>query len=222
MFDPSSAGELLGNKLAALSPGSGCCKQCSKPLLHPLSVVSLDVDQAYESCSRANVAKSWSWAASTFETQFSTQFVQIKRGKKFEARLGSESWSRGWWVLSLKQLSSALHAATMGTYAAIGNLVVELDGMSIGGVMSNAAVSTRFAFEESFNPHQGAIDWLRYVDDVLGFSRCMCGSCLQSFFFQNLYSERVSPVYNSDTAEVRVSNGSTWSFTISQTSCAGP
>ena len=105
-------------------------------------------------------------------------------------------------MLWLKQLSSALHAATVGTYASIGNLVVEMDGMSIGGVMSNAAVSTRFAFEESFNPHQGAIDWLRYADDVLGFSRCMCGSCLQSFF-QNLYSEPVSPVYDSDTAEVR-------------------
>ena len=148
------------------------------------------------------MAKSWSWAASTFETQFSTQFAQIKRGKKFEARLGSESWSRGCWVLSLKQLSSALHDAAMGTDAAIGNLVVELDGMSIGGVMSNAAVSTRFAFEESFNPHRGTIDWLRYVDDVLGFSRCMCGSCLQSFF-QGLYSEPVSLVHNSDIAEVR-------------------
>ena len=100
--------------------------------------------------------------------------------------------------------------AASSTFAMLGNAVVSLDGMSIGGAMSSAAVSTRFAEEESkafvgkkhVDAGFGALSpkdvaWIRYVDDILAASNSICGSCLLQFVAL-LYSERTSVVYNSD------------------------
>ena len=69
----------------------------------------------------------------------------------------------------------------------------ELTGMAIGGSMSSAAVSARFAHEESraFSHHlpdrfqnlsAADVQWARYVDDVLSFSLTVCSGCLAAFF----------------------------------------
>ena len=97
-------------------------------------------------------------------------------------------------MLSLLELGRALLAAAATTFAILGDVVVELNGMSIGGAMSSSAVSTRLAHEESqafvSDRHRGAgfshyskrqVNWFRYVDDLLGASSCLCGCCLLEF-----------------------------------------
>ena len=130
--------------------------------------------------------------------------------KKFRCRYGTGGWTRAWWVLTLEELGKALLAAAATTFALLGDVVTELNGMSIGGAMSSSAVATRFAYEESkafvSAHHRSAgfdtlsrkqVDWLRYVDDTLGASSCLCGTCLVKFL-SLLYTEPVSVVYNSD------------------------
>ena len=126
--------------------------------------------------------------------------VQIKRGKRFEARIGARPWSRGWWLLKLDDLARALLSATSLTLAVLGDVVVQLHGMSIGGSMSSSAVSVRFGYEEAraFSGDQctlpglsmlrrGDVGWLRYVDDILSASRCVCACCMEHFFTAVLF-----------------------------------
>ena len=136
--------------------------------------------------------------------------VQIQRSRKFMYKLGAESWSRGWWVLTLDQIGAALRAAASISFAYLGDAVFEMHGMSIGSSMSGSAVSVHFACEEAtaFAPERLAragfrgctpadVQWCRYVDDVVSFSRSLCSTCL-GLFFKTLYAEPLSEVYSSD------------------------
>ena len=149
VFDQSLAGAQLGDMFQHLGPQQPFCKICQTPLNGRVSLFSADVDQASESCHGSNIGKAWRWAASEFSKKFGTSQVQIKRGKKFDYRIGPRPWSRGWWLLSLDQLAKGLVSAASATMAVLGDVVLELHGMSIGGSMSSAAVSVRFAEEES-------------------------------------------------------------------------
>ncbi len=175
-----------------------------------LQVFVGDVDQAFESCSGENVGIAWSIIASQFLAKTGQTIVQIKRGRKFQSKIGSQGWSRGWWALSLQVLGAALQAAANGTYGSIAGIVAELRGMSIGGAMSSAAVSVRFAAEElsgfasswakqhevSSTLNESVLNWIRYVDDVLCTSYQVCSGCLGRFV-SSMYSEPSSPVFSS-------------------------
>ena len=158
------------------------------------------------------MAEAWQWARQTFKNIHNTQYVQIKRGRHFCGKVGNTGWSRGWWIVHLDQVGKALTAAASGTFAVLGSLVVELLGMSIGGAMSSAAVSVRFGAEEhkAFSSEWAVknklkdqlpplLDWMRYVDDVMSLSRCVCSNCMEAFF-KHTYSEPVSTVYSSACA----------------------
>ena len=210
IFDQSRAGTKLQEMLEGLAPPCSSCKVCGSCLNGNVSLFSADVDQAFESCEGSNVSKAWQWAAQSFTATHSTQYVQIRRGRKYESRLGSRPWNRGWWVLHLRDIGKALLAAVSATLVVLGSTVLQLHGMTIGGSMSSSAVAVRFAQEESqafvcpahvqadFHKLQRSdIRWLRYVDDLLSASRTVCASCLQRFF-QLLYSEPLSVVFSSD------------------------
>ena len=152
---------------------------------------------------------SWHWVASTFSQRTAATAVQIRRGKRFQFRVGHRPWSRGWWCLTLSHLQKAVLAAASATFTMLSDLVLELDGMSIGGSLSSSAVGARFAYEESkafrSAKHLAAgfghltsadIDWLRYVDDILACSQTVCSQCM-SLFFKLLFEEPVSDVYKS-------------------------
>ena len=209
VYDQSLAGQQLVQMLESLNPAATACKVCAVPLGGHLSLLSADVDQAFESCQGSNVSTGWSWTAETFRRAFNTDVVQIKRGKRFEARIGARPWSRGWWLLKLDDLARALLSATSLTLAVLGDVVVQLHGMSIGGSMSSSAVSVRFGYEEAraFSGDQcilpglsmlrrGDVGWLRYVDDILSASRCVCACCMERFFTA-VFSEPLSVVYSS-------------------------
>ena len=84
-------------------------------------------------------------------------------------------------MLSLEQLGAALSPASSTTYAALRDVVLELEGMCIGGSLSSSAVSTQLYYEEFFcdvPPEQ--VQWHMYVDGLLAVSRCFCGRCLEA------------------------------------------
>ena len=203
VFDASVAGSSLRMLLNSLEPCTGHCKVCGCNLCGDLQVYACDIDQAFEACSGATVSVAWAKISALFQARSQASWVQVRRGKKYQTKVGGSSWSRGWWKLSLRDLGRALQAAATGTFACIGNLTAELLGMSIGGSMSSSAVSVRLA-EEEWHPfddkpefchlHLGSVSWKRYVDDVLAMSYQVCGPCMQRFF-ASLYSEKTSVVY---------------------------
>ena len=155
------------------------------------SLAAADVDQAFEACNSASVSGAWKWAARTFKDTTGYGHVQVARCKKCKCKLAASGWIRAWWILTLDQLGRSLLAAASTTFAVLGDAVVALDGMSIRGPLSSAAVATRFAEEESraiVSPgHVKAgfgllgpsdVSWARYVDDVLGASNSVWATCL--------------------------------------------
>ena len=203
IFNPSVVAPVLEKSLLGLSCTSSVCLACGRAMVAPLTVVVADVDQAFECCDAVNVLRSWTIVATEYQRGFGTS-IQVKKGKRYGSRPGDGAWTRGWWKLSLSELGAALASAASGTYAALGDLVLELQGMCIGGPLSSAAVSTRF-FAEEFQSTIPAdrLRWHRYVDDVLGFSRCLCGGCVEKHF-RGLFAEPLSTVFNSDTASTNI------------------
>ena len=199
-FNPSLAAVSVKQCLDGLTMCSSLCLWCSKPLKSSLSVFMADVDQAFEACTGASVSKAWEVVAEQFRTKFNTTAVQVKRGKACVTRIGSAGWTRGWWILNLDQLGAALSAASSGTWASLGDVIVELDGMCIGGPLSSAAVATR-VFQEELEAKVPStqLQWKRYIDDLLAVSRCICATCLEKFF-KSLFSGLLSKVDNSDEA----------------------
>ena len=207
LFDPLLMGTKVSSLLDALAPSkTGFCRCCGAELCG-LQVFVGDVDQAFESCTGENVSAAWAVVSSCFQRRFQESFVQVKKGKTYQARLGSRGWSRGWWAFNISQLGQALHAAASGSFGCIAGVVVELLGMSIGGAMSSSAVSVRFAAEEMFGFHsawastaglaaadESVLDWLRYVDDVLAMSYQVCSGCLGKFV-DHMFDEPISPVF---------------------------
>ena len=119
----------------------------------------------------------------------------------------------------MAQIEAALAASAASTFCALGDVVLQLQGMSIGGSLSSAGVAVHLAFEEStaFEPARLAkigfqncssadVQWCRYVDDILSLSYTLCSRSL-SIFFSTLYSEKLSEVYSSD---LEVGRPCTW------------
>ena len=218
VFAAKDAGVRLRDMLSHLRPPAvdpdGCsrCVRCGASLgAGDVAWLAIDIDQAFESCVASVIPASWTRISSKYEEKHETKHIMVKRGKSCACRLGSAGWNRGWLIFSLRQLAEALQVAAAGTFCCIGNLVLEMAGMTIGGCMSSAAVSVHLASEEQaafdagspaqasgfqFQDGDGAIDWLRYVDDTVSASRLYCSDC-QHDFFQRVYEEPVSVVFKS-------------------------
>ena len=134
-----------------------------------------------------------------FFNTYNSNYVQVRRGRQFAVRPGAEGWSRGWWILSMAQIEAALAASAASTFCALADVVLQLQGMSIGGSLSSAGVAVYLAFEEStaFEPARLAkigfqncssadVQWCRYVDDILSFSYTLCSRCLSIFFVRSI------------------------------------
>ena len=211
IFEPSSAIPVIKARLAVLACGNGFCKVCGKRLAQQLNVFSCDVDQAFEACNGESVSQAWAWVSQQLRQRFHVEHVQVRRGRVFAYRLGTEGWSRGWVVLTFQQVGKALRVAASTTLCSLGDVLCELSGMAIGGSCSSPAVAVRFAHEESEaftvrrTPKFSAvgpkdIQWCRYVDDVLSFSRTVCSGCMGEFF-ASTFDEPVSVVFSSDDAQ---------------------
>ena len=122
-----------------------CCGVC----MNGLSCAAVDVDQAFEACKGQSVMSAWGRTARRFQERWKVDYVMVQRGRKCVTRIGPSRWNRAWWVLSLSQLGYALKASTMISLACVGEIVVEMPGLCIGGVMSSAAVAVQLGDEEA-------------------------------------------------------------------------
>ena len=97
-------------------------------------------------------------------------------------------------VFSLKQLRRMLEMSCQLRFATLGNIVVQSTGLLIGGLLSLVAAVCLLSHEESlflrgesascvFIPEgwlpEESVLGLRYVDDLLLLSKCLCHSCLK-------------------------------------------
>ena len=189
-----------------------CCQGAMEPGLH---VVTVDIDQAFESCKASSIVPAWDYVANQYRASVGQERLLIRRGKRFIAKHGTEvrQYGRGWWALSLSVLRRALVMASYQTLVMMGDVALEMAGMAIGGVMSAAAVSVKLGSEEgkarhphefpglpSFRFHgdpQKAVNWSRYVDDLLAGSFILCCSCIFSHL-QGVFEEPLSLVFASD------------------------
>ena len=206
-----------GEKCPETTPVSSCigqCRCCGKAI-NGLAVFSADIDQAFEACRAERVTPAWSRLTRRYQDKTGCSAIYVQKGTKFVYRIPTEAaWSRSWWVFTLALLAGILQAATLFNIITFTDKVVELLGLSIGGVMSAAAVSVCLGDEEARVvlqesqvpgfPHFESSDellrsifWLRYVDDLLAISRQFCSSCLERFF-RNVYCEPLSVVFSSD------------------------
>ena len=94
----------------------------------------------------------------------------------------------------MSQVGAALAASVASTFCALGDMVLQLGGMSIGGSLSSPAVAVHLAFEESaafarerlenigfVGIDSSDVQWDRYVDEILSFSFTLCSMCLSIF-----------------------------------------
>ena len=182
------------------------CRKC-KCALTKTTVITADVDQAFEACEQDPVMESWGYWQKEFEkTQAGNPSeVYVKTGKKNSTTLAKRPRGRGWWCVHADHIRNALLEFTKQTYACIGSLVVAIAGLPIGAVLSSLAVSALLGYQEAkfleqAHPDYGIrkgrardeVMWLRYVDDALAASNSICPKCLYELITQ-CYTLKLSP-----------------------------
>ena len=198
LWNPTAAREAIDDMLAGLAPLASHCSRCGCPL-HHLTVITADVGQCFEACTPDVASRAWAVTSAAYVAKFGTDAMQVAKTRKEHTRPGTRSWNRSWWPITTHQVSRALVAFGWITFAVLGNTVWEMRGLPIGGIMSSFAVALSLAVDElhwtldsARQRHEEmgfrfpdslpkAVQWRRYVDDILGFSSCLCGSCLFLF-----------------------------------------
>ena len=164
-------------------------------------MVAMDIDQAFEACQSSTVLPAWSTVSAIYQRMRRGIPIQVKRGRRNVLRHGTRGFSRQWWSVGSEAIVRALLAATTFTLVVLSGMVLQMTGLSIGGVMSSAAVSVRLAAEETLATsalgHEKHMDWLRYVDDMLSMSFVLCCAC-QVQVLQRVYQEKLSVVHSTD------------------------
>eukprot|EP00971_Amphidinium_carterae_P074780 1477735-Amphidinium_carterae.2 len=171
------------------------CHACGCPLEH-ITCISCDVDQAFEQCAMDLVMPRWLHFASRFKDKFGTNKVLVRRGKRdFVQPEQRRRAGRGWFRLSLDAVTVALHSYGAMNFVCVAGIVFQVVGLPIGGVVSTAALAVFLGYLETtwydrvgFPPRcvsalqcNACVTWLRYVDDILGFSTMYCGHCLYNY-----------------------------------------
>ena len=186
--------------------GDWTCPCCCSPTAPGLKMGTMDIDQAFEACQSSTVLPAWATISAAYNRKHCGIPIQVKRGRRNILRHGTKGFSRQWWSVGSVAIVRALLAATTLTLVVLAGMVLEMTGLSIGGVMSSAAVSVRLAAEESEftsdSGHEKHMDWLRYVDDMLSMSFVMCCEC-QIRVLQKVFQEKLSVVHRTDEAAVR-------------------
>jgi len=161
------------------------CSHCQEATTTDLKVVTCDIDQAFESCRNSTITPAWGVIQPFYQAKYQDNNVLVARGRKNKVRHGQKGFSRVWWGLTQGALLRALLVTAMMTMVAHGNTVLVLDGLSIGGMVSAAAVAIRLAAEEAqsaslrgeYLDHvekQRRMSWLRYFDDLISVSYRVC------------------------------------------------
>ena len=179
-------------------PDTPHCIRCQKEL-DGLTVITSDIDQAYEACDPTAVAPAWAFWAQKYVEKFDQKVVQVRKGKKAKGILNktNSSYRNSCYGITLAVVCKAIISFTSYNFVLLGDAVWEGQGIAIGGILSGVCVAILLGYQEycweiddlchAFEGFHllarisASIGWIRYVDDVLTCSRVLCGPCCFAF-----------------------------------------
>ena len=149
IFDTSQLRYELDSVFQELdTPPSRCCWRCGCAM-SCVSLITADIDQAFEACSASAVLPAWRHISQSYESRFSSNSVLIRRGRRGLRKPGrSQSFGRGWFSFSTPVQARALFSFRSVSLVMLGSMVWQIWCIPIGGVMSSAAVAVVFGVAE--------------------------------------------------------------------------
>ena len=106
------------------------------------SLITADIDQAFEACSSSAVLPAWRRISQTHNSRFSSNSILVRRGRRELCKPGSsQSFGRGWLSFTTPVLARVLFSFTSVSLVVLGPMAWQIRGIPIGGVMSSAAVA---------------------------------------------------------------------------------
>ena len=118
---------------------SRCCCGCA---MSCVSLITADIDQAFEACSFSAVLPAWKRISQTCESRFSSNSILVRRGHRELCKLGSsQSFGRGWLSFTTPVLAWALFSFTSVSLVMLGSMEWQMRSIPNGGIMSSAAVA---------------------------------------------------------------------------------
>ena len=171
------------------------CLCCGVPL-SGVTLVTADIDQAFEACTTSSVMPACRFFLAAFRHVTGSNEVKVHRSKRPRVSLGKGGYGGPTVCLDIPHLIRALMGYTLITFVAYGDMIFKMSGLPIGGVMSMVCVSMVLGYAEYCWQHNSAernllgfavdpIDeffcWLRYVDDTLCITYIYCGKCTFNF-----------------------------------------
>eukprot|EP00973_Karenia_brevis_P089974 12400332-Karenia_brevis.AAC.1 len=149
VFDITQAGGIIREKCANLVPSlSPCCLNCKKPLTS-ITIMTADIDQAYEAIDSAKFQPAWSFVQNRFAATFGDHI--LVRGCKREVTkpaIPKKGFPAGWYKLSMQEISLALSSYCLASLAVVCGLVFKVSGLLIGGLASSICLSVVLAVAE--------------------------------------------------------------------------
>ena len=167
------------------TPPSRCCRRCGCAM-SCVSLITADIDQAFEACSASAVLPAWRHISQSYESRFSSNSVLVRRGSScfLQAWEVSVIWSRVVFVFNSRPGPAAV-AVVLGA--------AEL--VWLGQWQKHRELGFHFRGR----PVRSCISWKRYVDDVVVGSRVFCCSCIFVFLCA-CYQVPISLVSGAGTA----------------------
>jgi hypothetical protein len=195
LWSMNDAGHQLRQAESRLCPGHGYCLACAAAgrdsVIPNLTVTTFDADQAFEAIDSDDVVIGFRIACGRFRQTFTDDWISIDLSPKPSVHPGVRQFARGRWNFTTSQLALSLWCGLRFQFSALGNVILQQLGQSIGGVMSKAALSIvtnvlEFLWRTSpaHRHHCGfpfdlnTLSILRYVDDIIVLTRCFCSACL--------------------------------------------
>ena len=117
-------------------PPARCCWRCGLPL-SCVSLVTADIDQAFEACSSSAVLLAWKVLSPAYESRFSSKSFLVRRGRReLRKSAGSQSFGRGRFSFSTPVLARTFVPFYVRLTGDVG-----FHGVAHPGVLSSEAVA---------------------------------------------------------------------------------
>eukprot|EP00435_Cladocopium_sp_Y103_P013886 s117_g3.t1 len=193
--------------------GSGlvCCKcGCVKPLVNGLVA---DAGQFFEVVQPSTAVLCMYRIMCVVAMRAVTTSVTVVRRRKVQGFLGGnpEARSTKFVVFSFHDLLHCFAACMYIPFCSLGNMIVRMQGLPIGGLLSRIAASAVLAWEEhswvegwpcnfgldaSTPAWESAVFARRYIDDLVVVSKLLCFDCLVGMT-QAMYTVTFDPAEKS-------------------------
>ena len=102
------------------TPPSRCCWRCGCAM-SCVSLITADIDQAFEACSASAVLPPWRHISQSHESRFSSNSVLVRRGRRELCKPGrSQSFGRGRFSFSTHVLARVFFQLHVGLVSNVG------------------------------------------------------------------------------------------------------